>query len=132
MRLHFQTVFSQRFFCVFCARVKDSTLKSYWKPNTSVILSTSCILPFLKIHFGAFLLLYGLVSNIFTFFFSWVQKYVWKDVIHMVVWLFKKIKQLYLREFCKRTHCPPSVILALLLFIPCWFTFSMLHCSSAE
>ena len=36
------------------------------------------------VHFGFFLLLCGLVSDIFTIF-SGVQKYVSKDVIHTVI-----------------------------------------------
>ena len=60
--------FCLNFFYVFYAKLHDGTQKSYWKPNTSVLLSASWILQFL-IHFGAFLLLCGLVSNIFTIFF---------------------------------------------------------------
>ena len=45
------------FFIVFCARLQNRTQKSYWKPNSSVLLSTSWILQ-LFIHFWAFLLLY--------------------------------------------------------------------------
>ena len=51
------------------------------------------------------------------FFYSWVQKYVWKDVIHTVISAFKKSNIFILREFCKRTYCPPIVTLALLLFL---------------
>ena len=59
------------------------TQKSYWKSNSSVLLSTSWILQ-IVINFLAFLLLCGLVSNIFTMF-SVIQKYAWKDVIHTVI-----------------------------------------------
>ena len=42
----------------------------------------------------------------------------WKNVIHTVILAFKKKpKNFVLREFCKRTHCPPVVTLALLLFL---------------
>ena len=47
----------------FCARLQNGTQKKYWKPNSSVLLSTLWILPILFI-FLAFLLLSGLVSNI--------------------------------------------------------------------
>ena len=50
---------------------------------------------------------------------SWVQKYAWKDVIHTVILALRKEEKniFILREFCKRTHCPPIVTLALLLFV---------------
>ena len=56
------------FFYVFCAWFQNGTQKNYWKSNSSVILSTSLILQ-LFVHFWAFLLLCGLVSNSFTMFF---------------------------------------------------------------
>ena len=68
MRPHFQNRFVPIFFYVFCARLKDWTQISYWKPNTSVLLSTSWTLQFFS-HYWAFLLLCGPVSNIFTMFF---------------------------------------------------------------
>ena len=55
-------------FNVFCAKLKDGTLKSYGKPNTSVLLSILLILH-IYIQFWAFLLLCGLVSIFFTIFF---------------------------------------------------------------
>ena len=88
---------------------KTEHKKSYWKPSTSVLLSTSWIL----IKFSnlcAFLLLCGLVSIIFTIF-SGVQKYVWRDLIHTV------IKHFHFRTICKRTHCPSIGTLALLFFV---------------
>ena len=67
-----ETTFSKQFcpniFYVFCARLQNGTQKTYWKPNSSVILSTSWILQ-IFVNFWAFLLLCGLVSNIFTMFF---------------------------------------------------------------
>ena len=90
--------------------------KSYWKPNTSVLLSSSWISHFFE-HFGAFLLLCCLFSHILTFF-SGVQKYFLKDVINTVILSIKKKNMLILRELWKRTHCPPIVTLALLIFIP--------------
>ena len=69
LRPHFQNSFVPTvFFYVFCARLQNGTQKSYWNPNSSVILSTSRILQFF-VHFWAFLLLCGQVSNIFTMFF---------------------------------------------------------------
>ena len=64
-RPHFQNSFSPTFLYVFCAKLKDTTLKSYWKPNTSVLCVHN---EFLQIftNFGAFLLLCGLVSITFT------------------------------------------------------------------
>ena len=112
-----QKIFVSTFFYVFYAKLHDGTQKSYWKPNTSVLLSASWILQ-IFIHFGAFLLLCGLFSIIFQ-----------KNVMGSEVCLercdsygdfgFKKRKKniFILREFCKRTHCPPIVTLALLLFV---------------
>ena len=63
---YFEKFFST--FYVFCAKFKDGTQKSYWKPNTSAL--------FLHHKFFKFLLIFGffplcvLVSNIFTIFFS--------------------------------------------------------------
>ena len=65
----FETVLSQQFFFMFSvlgSRIEHT--KNYWKPNSNVILSTSWILQ-IFVHFGPFLLLCGLVSNIFTMFF---------------------------------------------------------------
>ena len=56
-------IWSQIF--VFYADLKDETKKSYWKPNSSVF--TVCLQFFLDLW--AFLLLWGLISNIFTIFF---------------------------------------------------------------
>ena len=47
-------------------------------------------------------------------------QYVQKDVIHTVI--LKKSNIFILREFCKRTHCPLIVTLALLLFVPSGYT----------
>ena len=70
LRPHFQNSFVPTcFFYVFSARLQKGTQKSYWKPNSSVILSTSWILQ-KKNHFWAFLLLCGLLSIIFTMFFG--------------------------------------------------------------
>ena len=69
----FSKHFFLNFFYVFWAKLKNRTLKSYWKPNTSVLLSTSYILQII-IHFGEFLLLWGLVSIILTIFFMGVER----------------------------------------------------------
>ena len=69
-----------------------------------------------NIHFWTFLLLCGLVSNIFTILVG-IKKYAWKNVIHTVFLLFNKKSSIFvLREICKRTCCPSIVNLALLLF----------------
>ena len=64
----FQTVLSRQFFMFFVLGSRIKHKKCYWKPNSSVILSTSWILQ-IFIHFWAFLLLCSLLSNIFTMFF---------------------------------------------------------------
>ena len=43
---------------------------------------------------------------------------VWKHVNHTVFLALKQSNIFILKDFCKRTHCPPIVTLALLLFIP--------------
>ena len=54
LRPHFQNSFFSQFFCyVFCAKLKDRTLKSYWKQNTSLLLFTSWILKKIS-NFGQF------------------------------------------------------------------------------
>ena len=69
------------------------------------------------VNFWAFLLLPSPISHIFTIF-SGVQKYVLKHVIQLFG-LFKKKHFFFLRDFYKRTNCPPIVTLALLLFVAC-------------
>ena len=105
-------------FSVLGFRIK--TQKSYWKPNSSVILSTSWILQ-IFVHFWSFLLLCGLVSTIFTMFFRdsevCLEIYDWYGDFG---YLTKKINIFIWREICKRTHCPPIVTLALLLFLHGW------------
>ena len=77
---------------------------------------------------GAFLLLCGLVSIIFSIF-SWVQKYVRKDVIHTIILALKNKSNIFiLREYCKRTNCTFIVTLALLLL--CWSYFQ--ECKSCK
>ena len=114
-----ETTFSKSFFLnfvlCFCAKLKDRTLKkNYWKPKTSVLLSTSQSLQ-IRIHFGAFLQLCGLF-------------YINKKKIGSEVCLerfhsygdfgsFFKSNIFILREFCKRILCLPIVKLALLLFL---------------
>ena len=116
MTPHFQNSFFSTFFNVFCAKVEDGTLESYWKPNTSVLSSTSWIL-LIFIHFGAFLLLCGLVSIYFTIFFMGSEVCLERCNFYGNLGLKKKSNNFILREFCKRTHCPPIVTLALLLFL---------------
>ena len=82
MRPDFQNSFVPTFYYVFCAMLKNETQKS------CVILSTSWILQFV-IHFWAFLLLCGLLSNILLCF-SGIHKYAWKYVIHMVILAFQQ------------------------------------------
>ena len=115
LRPHFQNSFSQLFY-IFCAKVKDTTLKSYWKPNTSVFLSTLWILSTFT-HFGAFVLLWDLVSIIFTIFFMGSEVYLERCDSYDNFDLKQKFKKIIFREFCKRIHCPPIVTLALLLFL---------------
>ena len=87
------------------------TQNSYWKPNSSVLLSTSWILKKF-IHFWEFLLLCGLVSNIFTMFF--------RDCFRWFL-LFRKKSNIFIwREISKITGCPSIVTLTLLLFITFW------------
>ena len=117
LRPHFQNSFFLKFFSnFFCAKVKYNTLKSYWKPNISVLLSASWILQ-IFIHFGAFLLLCGLISITFCYFFHEFRSMSGKMWFIWWFWLFLLSKYLILREFCKRTHCCPIVTLALLLFL---------------
>ena len=73
------------------------------------------------VHFGAFLLLSNLVSHIFTILFRGSELCLETiDCYSNFCYLKKKNtkKNIFIpREFCKRTHCPPIVTLALILFI---------------
>ena len=110
----FKTVYFH-FFYVFCAKLKDKTLKAI-ENRTPVF---SCLHhEFYKffIHFGAFLLLCGLVSIIFTNFFMGLELCLERCDTYGNFGLKKNI--FFLWEFSKITHCPPVVTLALLLFVP--------------
>ena len=102
---------------MFWVRLPNGTQKSHWKLNSSVFLCTSWILK-IVIHFWAFLLLCGLVSNMFTMFFRDSEVCLegcnsYGDFGYLI----KKSKNFILRKICKRTGCPSIVTLALLLFI---------------
>ena len=71
-------------------------------------------------NFTNFIPFLGIFAAYFLLFlekFSWVQNYVWKDVINTVIFVFIYQTFFIFREFCKRTHCPRIVTLALLLFV---------------
>ena len=108
---------SQHFFYVFCARLQNGTQKSYWKPNSRVLLSTLWILQIL-VHFCEFLLLCGLVSKKFTMFFRDSEVCLGRCDSNGGFYYLKKNKNKCIwREICKRTRCPSIVTLALFLFI---------------
>ena len=68
--------------------------------------------------FGPFFLLCGLVSHIFTIFVRDSEVCLERcDSYGNFGYLKKKKKKIILREFSKRTHCPPIVTLFLLLFV---------------
>ena len=68
-------------------------------------------------HFGDFLLLCDLVSIIFTKIFMGSEVCLERCDSYGNFGFKKKSNNFILREFCKRTHCPPIVTLALLLFL---------------
>ena len=118
-----ETTFSIQFcpefsFYVFFARLQNRTQKSYWKPNSSVRLSTSWILQ-IFIHFWTFLLLCGLVCNIFTMFFRDLEVCLEKcDSYGDFCYLTKNQTFNFEEKFVnKKIHCPSFVTLTLLLFI---------------
>ena len=122
LRPHFQNSFVPTIFYVFCVRLQNGTQTSYWKQNSSVILSTSWILQiiiiFFYIYFWAFLLLCCLVSNIFTMFFRDSEVCLERcDSYDDFGYIIKKSNIFIWREICKRTRCPSIVTLVLLLFL---------------
>ena len=96
--------------------LQDRTHKSYWKQNTSVLLFTSRILQ-IVIHFWAFLLFCGLVSNIFTFIFRDLEVCLERCDLYGDFGYLNESNIFIMRELCKITHCPFIGTLALLLLV---------------
>ena len=125
--LHFQNIFVPTFFML-------SMLSSRMKHKKAIenrTLVYFCLQHEFKkkMHFGAYLLLCGIVSRIFTIFFRGLEvcMAICDSYINLAI---KKInKDIILREIFKRTYCPPIGTLALLLFlitlIHIFITFSL-------
>ena len=115
LRPHFQNSLFLIFFFMFSVlnfiMKQKKLLKTKHHCTFVYVMNFTNYCPFLGI-----LLLYDLVSNIFTIFFRGSEVCLEKcDSCGNLG--YEKTKDFILREICKRTHCPPIVTLALLLFI---------------
>ena len=99
LRPHFQNSFVPSLFHAFFARLQNGTQTSYWKPYSRVLLSRPWILH-IFIHFWAFWLLCGLVSNISKMFLRDSEVFLERCDSYSVFFLLfnKKIKHLYLKR----------------------------------
>ena len=116
-----ETIFSKKFCLNFflCFLWKSPEWnKNFFENQTAVYFC-------LHHEFYNFLLIFGHFCCfaakflIFSQFFSGVQQYVWQGVTHTDIFFssFKIFNIFILREIWKKIHCPPSVTLALLLFL---------------
>ena len=122
----FSKQFCLNFFFVFSIKISRMGQKKVIENRTAVYLK--CVYNFF-FDFLAFLLLWGLISKKFTIFFRGSSIRLARCDSYWYLVFFFKILSFFI-QICKMRHCPPSVTLALLLFIgTLYFRLQLKICS---
>ena len=112
MKPHFKNSFFPQDFFIFYVLSFRMQHKKAIENRTTVYFCLHHELKKNVVHFGSFLLLCSLVSNLFKQNF-WGSEVGLERCDSYCNFFFFLIK-----PFCTRTHCPPIITLALLLFLP--------------